>query len=124
MCTETAQLLSNAMWIHGNQGPYKLTHKNTKISKWVCKNRSNYWWTLRHFMALQQEYQDRFVKIHKTKQFLNYFIDFIDLIPYEELTPFVNNAKRKDLGLDFTHLDDVFEAYKQYLDARWELEKK
>lgn len=124
MIVESAQLLSNAMWLHGGQGPYKLTHKNTKISKWVCLNDSNYWWLLQHFVALNEEFYRDTNKHHRCAELIAEFWAFHSVIPKGELTPFVNNAKRKDLGLDFTHLDNVFEAYKQYLDIRWKLEKK
>jgi hypothetical protein len=126
MCTETSQLLSNAMWLNGGQGPYKLTHRNTKISKWVCENKGNYWWTLRHLIGLHIEYRNRFTKIHKTEcdGLIDLFSNFYRNMPDGDATPFINNAKRKDLDLDFTHLTDVFGAYKEYLSTRWELEKK
>lgn len=75
MVLETAQLLSNAMLIRSVDGaPYKPTHINHPITKWVANTRGNYEWTLRHFGHLCEEYYRRYEKIHKCAQHLTTFV--------------------------------------------------
>lgn len=45
-------------------------------------------------------------------------------IPDGELTKFPNCAARKEEGIDYTHLDDVFEAYQLYMNDRWDTAKR
>ncbi len=38
------------------------------------------------------------------------------------LTPFVNCARANDLGIDFTDINNVHEAYFAYINARWDMD--
>jgi hypothetical protein len=43
----------------------------------------------------------------------------VDTLLVSEPKRFCNAASNKTLGLDFTHVADVHDAYRQYLLARW-----
>lgn len=73
MVLETCQLLSTAINVTGGIGPYRTTHLNHPCSIWVRENRSNYDWTVQHFIALLEEYTLRYGKTHKCQQYLEMF---------------------------------------------------
>jgi len=75
MCLESAQILSTVMNENGLNGPYKTTHKNHPIVKWVKESSENYWWLIEHFSALCDEYNLRFNKEHKCNQHYDTFVD-------------------------------------------------
>lgn len=70
MVLETAQLLSTAHHVHGN--PHRLgrasllkpTHVNHPSAVW-CRDRwENYDWLVRHGLALAEEYEHRYGRVH------------------------------------------------------------
>lgn len=125
MIIESCQLLSNACWTYRNIGPYKQTHQHTKLSRWVSLNASNYLWLLWHCEALLDEYYKRFNKSsHKCASYIGFFYQSIPYFPEGDLTAFVNKAENLELGLDYTNVSPVTEAYKQYLSKCWELAKQ
>lgn len=67
---ETTQLLSTANIINGVSGPYKVTHLNHPVSKWVRETEGNYLWSLQLGLALCQEYTLRYGKKHKCEDIL------------------------------------------------------
>lgn len=73
MILETAQLLSTAHCVLGNDGKsienfYKPTHVNHPSAVWVRQSSANYEWALQHLESLCNEYTHRYGKIHKTEQ--------------------------------------------------------
>lgn len=66
MALETAQLLSTAQRMLGNDSPklYKMTHMHHPSAVWARESLSNYQWVYMHFMALCQEYTLRYGKQH------------------------------------------------------------
>jgi hypothetical protein len=76
-----------------------------------------------HFVALCQEYTNRYGKIHKCEQYLADFEYYSQFIPAGN-TDFINCAANKELGLNFRNEKCVFTAYKLYLNARWENDKR
>ncbi|CAK0759984.1 Helitron_like_N domain-containing protein [Azospirillaceae bacterium] len=116
---ETAQLLSTAGY-----GPYKTTHINHPVTKWVCRSLVHIAWTQQHFNALAQEYTFRFGKIHKTAVATAEFAKQSGKtpVPFEnEPQEFQNSARNATLGLDFTNRP-VFQAYRDYLNTKWRLD--
>lgn len=124
MTTESAQLLSNALHYYGFTGPYKATHMNHPCSIWTRTNRENYTWVLEHMKALCKEYTRRYDKIHKCESLVLIFEKGKQVIPNGALTNFINCARSKERGLDFTKITSVTEAYKKYLAARWKTDKR
>lgn len=121
MVLETAQLLSTAVNECGGKAPYKSTHKNHPCSIWARQTRSNFDWLLKHGYALALEYTNRFNKVHKCLHILVELDekDMRNYIPDGPLTTFPNCTTNKTKGVSFKHINDVTEAYKQYLNARW-----
>jgi len=70
MVLETAQMLSGAhRELDGDayadeHSLYKSTHKNHPCSIWVRKSKENYEWLYEHFIALSEEYTERYERMH------------------------------------------------------------
>jgi len=90
MTLESAQLLSTAIWSQGvvDSNLYKPTHVNHPSNIWVRASFSNYLWLLEHFLSLCKEYTYRYRRVHACEQMYSTFYRYIDLFPYEGLTPF------------------------------------
>ena len=73
MILETGQLLCTAhRTLDGEDAHpdlYKATHVNHPCAVWVRKSTGNYRWTYYLFLALLQEYTNRYKKHHKTGRF-------------------------------------------------------
>lgn len=135
MLLETMQILSTALYIRNDALDirktypflYKPTHKHHPCVKWASANYQNWHWLMRlgyHYMLERQKrFPDRDHKCYKVAQsMLN--IPYGKMLPYaNEISPFQNSARNAELGIDFSHIDDVCLAYRMYLDARWQTDK-
>lgn len=134
MILESTQMLCTALNVVHNDKvtPYRSTHINHPCNVWVREVYGNWYWLLRYVEALAYEFEVSKGRKHKCESVLwnivsptiskrHVFPDYN--LPYSSITttPFVNCARNTKLGLDFTHLP-VFDAYKQYLEAKWRLE--
>lgn len=118
MILESAQILSSVLVLNNFKAPYKLTHKNHPVVKWVQESSENYWWLVEHFQALCHEYEDRFNKTHKTSQYYNDFVDgYFYLIRNNKRTPFVNCTK-------FKEIKEITQAYRLALIDKWNNDKR
>lgn len=63
MLLESAQLLCNC---HA-EAPYKRTHYNHPCSVWARESLHNYLWLRKHALALADEYEHRFGKVHGSR---------------------------------------------------------
>lgn len=143
MIIESAQMLSTAVIYHmgltedeaARYGIYKSTHANHPCAVWARQTLGNFLWLHSHGMALLNEYSKRYNKprsAHKAFATYNrlglFTMDILNnndpLTSSTKITPFANCAKRADLGLDFTGINDTHEAYRQYLAARWAIEQQ
>lgn len=66
MPLETAQLLCSAF--PKGEAPYKQTHVNHPCSIWCREAKENYLWLIEHGLALCDEYEYRYGKIHQSKK--------------------------------------------------------
>jgi hypothetical protein len=123
MVLESAQMLSTALHCVGADSPYKPTHKNHPCSIWARNTKKNYIWLYKHFIALLQEYTNRYGKIHKCAEHKQAFINGRKYIPSGELQPHPNCARNKEYNIDYSNLE-VHEAYVRYLKARWKTDKR
>lgn len=125
MLLESCQMLSTAVNECGGKAPYKSTHKNHPSNVWVRQSRANYGWLWIHALHLADIYERETGKVHKCRQIVSELslAQHVKLIPDGDITPIPNCAANTDKGISFKHLDDVFEAYKQYLCARWDSDK-
>ncbi len=64
MVVEIAQMLSTARILNGLNAPYRKTHENHPMSKWVRTSRENYDWAHKHMSALLDEYERRYHRVH------------------------------------------------------------
>lgn len=124
MILESAQMLCTALHLNGasHLAKYKKTHQNHPSNVWVRETRSNYEWLLNHFKALCNEYTLRNGKVHATSLLYNDLVAGAQFIKAGPLTTITNCAARKDLGIDFKHVQDVHLAYRLYLIKRWDLD--
>ena len=134
---EANQMLSLAVKLCDDMGPAPgpddigpgrvcrgLAHRNHPVSLWVRRTYSNFVWTAKHALALADEFATRFDKPHDSARRTRYIVDhFSDRLPPGGQTPFQNSARNAGRGVDFTHLP-VPEAYRAYLRARWETDKR
>ena len=115
MVLETAQVLSGAhRFLDGDvpadlNGLYKLSHKNHPSSIWARETSENYLWLYKHFIALCEEYTDRYEKIHLSEQKLR---EPLAQIPYN--IPYGNQTPIKQAMPDKYKNDDGVLAYRQY----------
>jgi hypothetical protein len=129
MILETAQMCATALregW--GINTTYKTSHKNHPCNVWARKCPANLNWLIEYGLALYDEKIFRSGKDHKSGKELQllksiFSEKFPDMSSAMTVSPFANCARRKDMNLDFTHLP-VHEAYKHYLNARWDLSVK
>ena len=122
MLLESTQLLCTAINYHAGKeiAPYKSTHVNHPCAVWVRENDSNWTWLYAYAQALAVRFSDYKKKPHKCGYVLGKLMVYaMGILPHGERSPFVNCAQNSKLGIDFTNIQDVHEAYKQYLDARW-----
>ena len=65
MILETTQLLSNSLFLNGEEPVYKPTHLKHPCTLWTSKSKSNWNWLKRYGLALSKEYTKRYGKIHR-----------------------------------------------------------
>ena len=89
MVLETTQLLSSAMHLNGMQGCYKLTHANHPSTLWTKESSANWQNLFVHGMALLQEYEERFGRVHKCRDLMLGMEKNVDFskFPTSEPTP-------------------------------------
>lgn len=127
MCLETAQILSSVMRktrgdaVANQLGLYKATHANHPCVRWA-ENDQNLSWLVDHGFSLCLEFSLRFKKVHSSMQVIMAVSRlFPEPIDHLGIT-FQNSARNKTLDLDFSDLP-VHEAYRAYLNARWNTDK-
>ena len=139
MCLESVQILSSAAHLLWNKKHglnldlsymYKPTHMTHPIVKWTGENYTNFSWVMRYAYALTDEYMTRYQSdtSHASRLIL---YDMSDKLPRVEedlsycvVIPFLNAAKNKSLGVDYSSVPNVFTAYKLYLRHRWATDKR
>jgi hypothetical protein len=118
MVLESAQMLSTVRYLRGDPHPYRPTHENHPLVKWVAADPRNEHWLLRHFVALSAEYTHRYCRTHLSAEKFDVVkaidTDLSDLMPLP--LGFCNCS-----GVE---LDDVHEAYKQCLINKWKNDKR
>jgi hypothetical protein len=72
MILETAQLLSSVHYMTDShyKPVYKLTHKNHPCSIWSRESLGNYLWLCELGIELCKEYTYRYLKIHKSQEYI------------------------------------------------------
>jgi hypothetical protein len=122
-CRETGQMLSTGLRARGFSAPYKTAHAHHPVTRWVNACAANFLWTLDHLTALAIEHQHRYPT---SDWHLSYRVHLPVIEACRGLrrckpTTFQNSARNDSLAVDFSHISDVHEAYRHYLEARWSL---
>ena len=119
MILESFQLMSNAMWAHGQTGFYKLSHANHPCSTWTAQSRANFMWLLEHALELSAIYTEVYGRSHKCLRHLAsceaYAVSAT--FPSEDPTPFANCTEYK-------YVADVHKAYRFQMLRKWNNDKK
>lgn len=104
---------------------YSPCYDNHPATKWARENKGNYSWLLLHFLHLCEEYEIIKGKKHASESYRDYFCEGYDYISKGEQTDFVNCANNASIpNCDFRHVNPVPIAYKFYLNARFQMDKK
>lgn len=68
MTLEAAQILCSAARVHlGQPAPYRATHARHPCVAWAAARRGNWEWLVRHGLALADEYERRFGRVHRSR---------------------------------------------------------
>lgn len=120
MALESTQMLCTALNVNGVITPYKTGHLNHPCTIWARTSQQNWLWLWQHAMALCHEYRRIYGKQHACVAVLYKIKDDCHVLPNIGLTSFANCARSKERGIDYTTVDDIYLAYKLYLNDRWD----
>lgn len=148
MMIENTQMLSTVIWetnemfwfqsndesvceslkqLYGMTKPFQ---PNNALIRWIAESKTNAMWMLIYTFELYRQYRQRYNKsAHKCKDRMELMAKHSDhLFSYlpdtgGEVTPFLNRARHVDLGIDHTDNPDVYQAYQDYLEDRWAIER-
>ena len=67
MTLEAAQILCTAARKLGREAPYRATHARHPCVEWAAARRANWDWLVRHGLALGDEYERRFGRVHASR---------------------------------------------------------
>ena len=113
MITESVQMLSTNLRLHGIEEGYKPTHPNHPCTVWARSSLSNWMWLCDLVVAMHEEYQFRYEKkkrkIHKA---FEVFLSLPNLpIPDHGLTPFVQCMDERFRGPNAVDAYRTFYVY-------------
>ncbi len=108
MILESAQMLCSAF--ENGEAPYRRAYYNHPCTKWARESTANYEWLLTHAYQLCDEYFDRYSKVHKSLDAIDWCDNhYADLnLPNTILTPFAQAMP------DEYKNDDAVKAYRDY----------
>lgn len=124
MALESTQMLCTALNVNGITTPYKTGHLNHPCTIWTRTSQQNWLWLWDHAMALCNEYNRIYGKPHACVKVLNQIKNQYTVLPDIGLTQFANCARSKERGIDYTTHNDIYSAYKLYLNDRWDTDKR
>lgn len=127
MITESAQLLSTAMYINGVENPPAgIYNPHGRLQKWIASHEGNFIWVIKHYMALNSEWHKRGVRTKRHEGF-RHIHDFVEYVGGTHklknyyTTPFINYSfYNKDTNPDGL----IFTEYKLTLLDKWKEYKK
>lgn len=133
MILEGTQLLCTTFWMQGIEAPYRKTHYNHPSAIWARESQGNFRWLLRHVIALCDEYQARYGKVHKSNEVIGWVICNKNRLIFDkkEQTDFAvaiaqDQKCRQVKGFDKMSVVDKYRQYynhdKSYM-AKWQYSK-
>lgn len=76
MVLESAQLLCSAF--PQGAAPYRRTHYNHPCAVWTRQSYANFAWLVDHGLALADEYEHRYNKVHKSREVIQWCLSNAD----------------------------------------------
>ena len=108
MILETAQILSTAIRLRGQEFGYKITHRGHPCVQWVLRSKENFLWLRQLGIALCEEYTYRYGKQHKSFDIIKESIRFASYFLKRPIT------KRPQCMPSIYHDNDCQTAYHNY----------
>ena len=110
MILESAQMLSTVRQSYKIKDPWTLkpTHQKHPSTLWTGESLENYYWLVKHFKAMCEEYTYRYYKVHKLHNMLLVFTERTECIPSLGLTPFALAMP------DIYKVEDPIQSYRNY----------
>ena len=110
---ESATLFSNLF----SDSIYKVAYANHPCTIWARQSRGNFRWLLSHMSHLFIQKDGE----HRSARLIPMLEKYADTVPFpqEELTGFANCARNQERGVDYSHIEDVHQAYRLYMNDRW-----
>ena len=132
MLLESAQMLSTAVRKYEKETDttplaepiYKSAYPNHPMTKWVCENKANFKWALDNALWINNEYEYRFKKNHKSYRVIKNIIDFelMAHIPDGDMTTppqCMPDEYKLRSDLYVSAYRDYYKGEKEYF-AKWE----
>jgi hypothetical protein len=120
MCVESAQILSTVIFLRDHDAYniyapclYKPTHRHHPCVKWATLTGENFRWLAVHSLALCDEYERRYGKVHASRRVVECCAefpagDFYHITSYKHHTPFAQAMPEK------YRCEDAVIAYRNY----------
>jgi hypothetical protein len=105
---EATQMLCTGCNLLGKTTPYKTTHINHPVSKWVRQSKANFSWTIDYARRLCSEFKFRRDKQHKCLDIVLECEKYTGLFPDITATPFVQAMPEQ------YQCSDAVQAYRNY----------
>ena len=113
MAVEVAQILSTVLAAHGLPAPYKPTHAHHPCTVWAGSCAAAFGWTVAHGLALCDEYEHRYGRVHGSRAAILAARDAGLALPEGVAPPFA-------LAMPDAHRGpDPHAAYRNYLAAKY-----
>ena len=81
---EISQILCTVLNLQDFSSPYKSTHVNHPLSKWVRESKANFVWTIKMGLALCKEFEYRRNKKHKCEEIIKSCKKVINKLNFEK----------------------------------------
>lgn len=123
MVLETAQLLSSAciMLKIDTQGVYKNTHYNHPCAVFARKSFPNFKWLVEHGLALSQEFERRFCKVHASEEIIMLcYRSMCDAVEGKGLTSGWDGPLDFSFNCSGFNTGDLFEDYRLCMRRKWD----
>lgn len=127
---ETAQMLCTVVSVrypeyYNTVKLYRPVYANHPCTQWAIEGpEENLSWLFRFFDATLKEYQNRFGRVHKCAELYDKLFNVCSTISSTVPVSFLNFARNKKLGIDYTYIKDANLAYRLYLRKRHSLESE
>jgi len=131
--SEAVIMLGGVLPLLDLPSPYKVTRQpRHKINQWLLESSDNFRWAVEYAYACNVLYRQAYgrtcvcaaplLEIRKT--YIRHIAGSGAFMAPPRPATFCNAASNKARGLDFSAVVDTRDAYRQYLNARWRLDKR